>query len=135
LLKPNLKELREGMKTEVDATDLKGLTKTVANLVTSQDAAAVMVTLSEHGIFIADKHDCFLAPAIVRTISDVSGAGDTVISVAALCLAAGMPLQTIALMANLAGGQVCEKVGVVPVDRKILMEEASAVPELVLSGS
>jgi bifunctional ADP-heptose synthase (sugar kinase/adenylyltransferase) len=60
----------------------------------------------------------------VRNVSDVSGAGDTVIGVAALCLAQRLPPPFIAGLANLAGGLVCEKVGVVPVDKKQLFEEA-----------
>ena len=50
-----------------------------------------------------------------RSITDVSGAGDTVIAMAALGMAAGLPSRTIAEYANLAGGLVCESVGVVPI--------------------
>ncbi len=59
----------------------------------------------------------------MRNIADVSGAGDTVVSVASLCLAADAPLKIIAEVSNLAGGIVCEKVGVVPIDRSRFMEE------------
>jgi bifunctional ADP-heptose synthase (sugar kinase/adenylyltransferase) len=59
----------------------------------------------------------------MRNIADVSGAGDTVVSVAALCLAAKLSLKTIAEVSNLAGGIVCEKIGVVPIDRQRFMEE------------
>ena len=54
----------------------------------------------------------------------MSGAGDTVIAVAALCLAQGLPLRALAAWANLAGGLVCEQVGVVPVDPRQLLAEA-----------
>ena len=54
---------------------------------------------------------------------DVSGAGDTVVNVASLALAAGLDHKTMALMSNLAGGLVCEKVGVVPVDKNQLINE------------
>ena len=63
-------------------------------------------------------------PAHIRDITDVSGAGDTVVSVAALCLALKLSPVTTATLANLAGGLVCEKVGVVPIDKKQLLEEA-----------
>jgi bifunctional ADP-heptose synthase (sugar kinase/adenylyltransferase) len=60
----------------------------------------------------------------VRNIADVSGAGDTVISVSALCLADGLlPVET-AFLSNLAGGLVCEEVGVVPVQKDKLLSEA-----------
>jgi len=92
------------------------------------------VTLSEAGVFIATKDDAVLLPAHVRNISDVSGAGDTVISVAALCLALNLPIPVIAGLANLAGGLVCEMVGVVPIDKERLLEEAEKnhiIPESV----
>lgn len=62
-------------------------------------------------------------PAIIRFIADVSGAGDTVISVASLAMASGLDQNTMALMSNLAGGLVCEKVGVVPVNKEQLINE------------
>jgi bifunctional ADP-heptose synthase (sugar kinase/adenylyltransferase) len=54
----------------------------------------------------------------------VSGAGDTVISVAALAMAAGAQPETYAALSNIAGGLVCEKVGVVPIDKELLRHEA-----------
>ena len=60
----------------------------------------------------------------MRSIADVSGAGDTVISLAALCLAAKTSPAILAALSNIAGGLVCEKSGVVPVDKAILMKEA-----------
>jgi bifunctional ADP-heptose synthase (sugar kinase/adenylyltransferase) len=63
-------------------------------------------------------------PAHIRNIADVSGAGDTVISVASLCLAAGTSDRLLAALSNLAGGLVCERVGVVPVDKQELLAEA-----------
>jgi bifunctional ADP-heptose synthase (sugar kinase/adenylyltransferase) len=56
----------------------------------------------------------------------VSGAGDTVISVAALGLAAGFSGNDIAILSNLAGGQVCETPGVVPVDKVLLAKELAS---------
>ena len=63
-------------------------------------------------------------PAHVRNISDVSGAGDTVISVASLCLALNTNRTLMASLANLAGGLVCEEVGVVPINKERLLEES-----------
>jgi bifunctional ADP-heptose synthase (sugar kinase/adenylyltransferase) len=55
----------------------------------------------------------------------VSGAGDTVISVASLCLALNQQIDLIAALSNLAGGLVCEHIGVVPVNRERLMDETT----------
>jgi bifunctional ADP-heptose synthase (sugar kinase/adenylyltransferase) len=57
----------------------------------------------------------------------VSGAGDTVISVATLCLVAGLPIQRIAQIANIAGGLVCETSGVVSIDSEQLKSEITSL--------
>jgi bifunctional ADP-heptose synthase (sugar kinase/adenylyltransferase) len=82
-----------------------------------------MVTLSELGIYISTEGSYFQMPAQVRDIADVSGAGDTVISVAACCLAAKLAPELIAKISNIAGGLVCENVGVVPVEKDLLLME------------
>jgi bifunctional ADP-heptose synthase (sugar kinase/adenylyltransferase) len=83
-----------------------------------------MITLSERGVLIYNKKESHLIPAHIRNIADVSGAGDTVISVASLCLAAGCDSFLAASLANLAGGLVCETVGVAPIEKHKLLEEA-----------
>lgn len=125
LFKPNLKELREGLKTEVEGGHRGSVREAVAQLEQRIGNAISLITLSEHGIYAhgAGEEHAFAAHA--RSIADVSGAGDTVIAVAALCLAQRLPLATLAALANLAGGLVCEHVGVVPIDRKQLLEEAA----------
>lgn len=124
LFKPNLKELREGLKIECDPTDLDSVKAGAKALQEALDAKMVMVTLSEHGVFIKDNGDTHLIPAHIRQISDVSGAGDTVISIVACGLAAGLDAKTTAALANLGGGLVCEHVGVVPVSKEDLLSEA-----------
>jgi bifunctional ADP-heptose synthase (sugar kinase/adenylyltransferase) len=59
----------------------------------------------------------------MRNISDVSGAGDTVIAVAALVFAATRDMGLAARMANIAGGLVCEEVGTVAIDPTRLLHE------------
>ena len=127
LFKPNLHELKSGMKIEIDHIDAEQLETAVIPLKTDYAIEMVMVTLSEAGVFYSSKGKHEIIPAHVRNISDVSGAGDTVISVAALCLALKMSPSFISSLANLAGGLVCEKVGVVPIDKQQLLEEASTL--------
>jgi len=119
-----LKELREGMKLEVDPTDLNSIKTAAKALQDTLEAKMVMVTLSEHGVFIKDNGDTHLIPAHIRQVSDVSGAGDTVISVVACALAAGLDAEKTAALSNLAGGLVCEYVGVVPINKDDLQKEA-----------
>lgn len=123
LFKPNLKELREGVGIDFSFEDKPNFLKAVAQLENALGNQITFVTLSEHGVFIRRSGEELHVPAHLRTILDVSGAGDTVISVATLCLAAGRSLKTIAEVSNLAGGLVCEKSGVVTILPEDLGEE------------
>ena len=58
-----------------------------------------------------------------RNVADVSGAGDTVISVATLLTVNGVDRLETARIANIAGGLVCEEVGVVPINKEKLLKE------------
>lgn len=123
LFKPNLKELRDGVKRMVDVNDKQDFEGAVLEMNQELKAENVFVTLSEHGVFIQNNLTKHYIPAHIRTIADVSGAGDTVISVATLCLLAGEPIENVAAIANLAGGLVCERVGVVAIDKSQLKSE------------
>ncbi|QNH61292.1 bifunctional heptose 7-phosphate kinase/heptose 1-phosphate adenyltransferase [Hymenobacter sediminicola] len=127
LFKPNLKELREGLKLEFGDTDADRphFEAAVARLREVLTPEIVLVTLSERGVFVENGElTRTYIPAHLRSISDVSGAGDTVISIAALCVALGLPAPVTAALANLGGGLVCEQVGVVPIEKSLLLAEA-----------
>ena len=123
LFKPNLKEIREGLKIEFDPRNYEELRQAGTALRKKLNAEKVLITLSELGVYIQTGNGEKLIPAHIRDISDVSGAGDTVISTMTLCLAAGIDDFTAAAIANLAGGLVCEYVGVVPVNKELLLKE------------
>ncbi len=125
LFKPNLKELKEGLGIDIKAPLQASLCEANQLLYNQLNQKLCLITLSENGVFIASENDNSLFPAHKRDIADVSGAGDTVISVATLCLIAGCPPQEIAKLSNLAGGLVCEEVGVVPIDRNKWYQEAT----------
>lgn len=129
LFKPNLKELKEGLKLDGIHRTKEGLDEVLFPFVKERNLDMAMITLSEAGVYLCyhktpKQLSSILVPAHIRSIADVSGAGDTVIAVATLCIAAGVKPGAIAALANLAGGLVCEEVGVVPVDRKKLFQEA-----------
>ena len=127
LFKPNLKEINDGLNLAVSGENKTEVEDAVAKLQSSLDADIIMNTLSEHGVFIRwkenDSYKTSHLNAHVRNIADVSGAGDTVISVAALCLAGGLSPEDMTAVANLSGGLVCEEVGVVPIDKNRLHDE------------
>jgi D-glycero-beta-D-manno-heptose-7-phosphate kinase len=124
LFKPNLKEIREALPFAVQDT-LPSLQRAAEYLIQQLHCQYIMITLSEKGLYLYERSvGGKLYPAThSRVIADVCGAGDTVISVAALSLALGHSAEKMASLANLAGGQVCEKVGVVPVDKQQLEAE------------
>ena len=124
LFKPNLHELRDGLGLMPSDFDADHLAETVRKFKVSQEFTGVFVTLSERGVDIDFENDQQLIPAHIRQISDVSGAGDTVISIAACVLALGGTTEQIASLANLGGGLVCESLGVVPINLALLRKEA-----------
>jgi len=126
LFKPNLSELKVGLDIDFEfkTEDKSDFLKAVNQLKSKINAKYTFITLSEHGVYINEDETDFFIPAHTRTITDVSGAGDTVISVAALCLACDLKPELIAEISNLAGGLVCEKVGVVSIGKEQLMQEA-----------
>ncbi len=123
LLKPNYKELVEGLKSDLEKGDLEGLFRLSRDYQAAAGIRFMLVSLSEQGVFLSDGKTYQVIPAQVRDVADVSGAGDTLISTAAVCYIAGLDIYDMAAVSNIAGGLVCEKVGVVPVDREELMAE------------
>lgn len=124
LFKPNLKEIRDSAPFPI-APDPNSLQQASDFLREQLGHQWTMITLSERGLFLDTGKEAMgiIYPTIARNVADVSGAGDTVISIVTLALTAGLSPQEIALLANLAGGQVCETPGVVPVNAVLLEQE------------
>lgn len=127
LFKPNLNELRDGLGLDASAIAPEAIAKTVADFKAAQSFTGLFVTMSERGVYMDFAADQIQIPAHIRQIADVSGAGDTVISIAACSLAAGGSAKQIAELANLGGGLVCESLGVVPIDVELLKREAAKI--------
>lgn len=124
--KPNLKELKEGIGISSKDDSIEEIVKAVDRLQAELKCRYIMTTLSERGVLIKDyeTNTCQHIPAHLRKIADVSGAGDTVLSVAILCLVCKEDAYNIASLSNLAGGIVCEELGVVPINKERLLEES-----------
>ncbi|NQU87898.1 MAG: D-glycero-beta-D-manno-heptose-7-phosphate kinase [Mariniphaga sp.] len=123
LFKPNFNEFRSGTKFSGKKNELDEILKMARDYKNKKKFKIIFITLSELGVLISNGAENSHYPANIRYIADVSGAGDTVISVACLCLAAGLNPDMIANLSNMAGGLVCEKVGVVPIDKDQLKKE------------
>lgn len=126
LFKPNLKELKEGMNISFDFKSQQHLfEQAVTDLEEKLENTISFITLSEFGVFIKEGNQNKYIAAHLRNIADVSGAGDTVIAVATLCLIVGATISDIAGISNVAGGLVCEQSGVVSISKQELIKEWS----------
>jgi D-beta-D-heptose 7-phosphate kinase/D-beta-D-heptose 1-phosphate adenosyltransferase len=125
---PNLRELSSALRT--DSHDLRELLTAAEAMIPAFDLEFLAATLSEKGIALVRPHRHFIAPAVARQVFDVSGAGDTVIAVLALCLASRLNLETAVELANVAAGIVVGKVGTVPVEKHELL--AALSPEIAI---
>ncbi len=88
---------------------------------------SLLITLGEHGMYLFEHNKKpFPIPTMARQVFDVSGAGDTVIAVFALCLAAGADKSQAAKIANYAAGIVVGKMGAVAVELDELKQAIGA---------
>ena len=71
----------------------------------------VLITMGEHGMWLAAEGAEGHLPAAAREVADVTGAGDTVVATLALAIAAGATLAEAASLANFAAGIVVGKFG------------------------
>ena len=124
--KPNLKELKEGIGISSKNDSIEEILKAVDTLHDKLNCRYIMTTLSERGVLIKDyeTNTHHHIPALLRKIADVSGAGDTVLSVAMLCLVCEQDAYNIASLSNIAGGLVCEELGAVPINKEHLLNES-----------
>lgn len=123
IFKPNLKEVREGLGLSLQEVSLAELHEAHQKIKEHLNHQITFITLSEKGVFATDGEEEFIKPSHIRNIADVSGAGDTVIATAALVYSLTKDISLMAAIANIAGGLVCEKVGVLPVDKAELAAE------------
>ncbi len=116
---PNHKEA-ENM-TSIKILDNKSLCEAGNSLMKILDCDAVIITRGEKGMSIFEKNGRVTdIPAIAREVYDVTGAGDTVIGVMGLGLAANLNLLQSAFLANVAAGIVVGEIGTAAVSFDIL---------------
>ena len=130
VFKPNLKEVREGLNIPLEHTSLKELDEVHKKLHEVLNHKVTFITLSEKGVFYNDGQHSGIIPSHIRNIADVSGAGDTVIATAAMIYALTGDVKLMADISNLAGGLVCEEVGVVSIEKDKLLRES----EFIIKG-
>lgn len=123
LFKPNLKECLGGLDWKGGSESAEQLMSMAKELRGALNCQNLMLTLSERGMLSLNAEQSDITPAMERNIIDVSGAGDTVLAVGSAAMAVGASLKDAAYLANMAGGLVCEHVGVVPISSEMLLAE------------
>jgi rfaE bifunctional protein kinase chain/domain len=123
IFKPNLKEVREALHMPLDEVNLKELNAVHEKLNGILENVITFITLSEKGVYYNNGQKKELLPSHLRNIADVSGAGDTVVATAAMTYAITYDAALMAAISNIAGGLVCEEVGVVPIKKQALQNE------------
>ena len=109
LLKPNSSEFWNNVEEN------PSLEEAASSLKVDNDYSILLVTRGAEGMSIFYNDIKEHIPTTARSVHDVSGAGDTVISTFAICDICGAdPLES-AWVANYAAGKVCEQAGVVPI--------------------
>ncbi len=128
VLTPNRKEAREA--TGIDVDDREGIAHAGRKLLDLAGVDAVVVTLDKDGMALFERGaDERFVPTTPREVYDVSGAGDVVTAVLGLALGDGRALHDAMLLANVAAGVECGKVGAVPVTRDEVLRALGALPE------
>lgn len=84
---------------------------TLKALLNELNLEAILVTEGEKGMTLYQNDETYKMEAKARKVFDVTGAGDTVVAVVALAIAAGADYRTAAYISNIAGGLVVEEVG------------------------
>jgi bifunctional ADP-heptose synthase (sugar kinase/adenylyltransferase) len=112
------------MQVDFDTNNIAEIEKATSELRKKLSAKGILLTLSERGMCINSEKEFKHTPAFKRNIIDVSGAGDTVISVASLCLASKIDYIDLSVLSTLAGAIVCEEAGVVPINKEKLLKQA-----------
>lgn len=121
LFKPNIKELGEALQMKIDPKNINSLRKAAEELKKKNRFDNLLLTLGANGVFVYTKDGTsFVVPARPIKTADVSGAGDTVISIATLCFVKDFAWKKVAQLSNAAAGKVCRKVGIAPITLKEL---------------
>lgn len=109
VITPNLKEF-EAVVGACPTLDI--LVEKALSLLAKYEIDSIVITRSEQGLSVISANgEVMHIPALAREVHDVTGAGDTVIAVLGVALAAGMSLVEAASLGNIAAGIVVGKLG------------------------
>jgi rfaE bifunctional protein kinase chain/domain len=121
VFKPNRKEAEEALGRRLHT--FQEMEAAALELFTRLNAENVLLTLGEKGMLLLERNGSLAhVETKARNVADVSGAGDTVIATLTMAMVAGASVVESAALANYAGGIVCGEVGIVPIDKSVLVQ-------------
>jgi len=121
VFKPNRKEAEEALGRRLHT--FAEVEAAARELLNKLDADNVLLTLGEMGMILLERNGSLAhVETKARHVADVSGAGDTVIATLTMAMVAGASIVESAALANYAGGIVCGEVGIVPIEKSILIQ-------------
>ena len=128
IFKPNFNEFKRGIKNDkLNMDNFVEIFPYVEKMMIEKEIENFYTTMGKNGILLSYKDKDVISHLHIegqkRSVADVSGAGDTVISVATLLTINRIDRVSTAKISNIAGGIVCEKAGVVPIDKEELLKE------------
>lgn len=131
IFKPNKKEFEQAIGKKIN--NEKDLLEYSEELVEELNCKYLVLTLGEQGMMLFEKNNGDVKYEKIgtkaRKVADVSGAGDTVISTIAVCLAGGASVSDAVKISNYAAGLVVEEVGIVPIEKEKLLDNIPANKE------
>ena len=117
LLTPNLGELAVAAGLTLDPDDREAIAAAARPFIEAGQLDAMLVTLSDRGMLLVSADGTqHHVPAVRRAVSDVTGAGDTVVAVLAVTLAGGADIEQAMEIANVAAGLAVGEVGAVAIE-------------------
>ena len=121
VFKPNRKETEEALGRRLHT--LAEMEEAAREILAKLDAENILLTLGEMGMILLERNGLLAhVETKARHVADVSGAGDTVIATLTMAMVAGASVREAAALANYAGGIVCGEVGIVPIDKSVLIQ-------------
>jgi len=132
---PNLRELEAAAGEKLDPDETTVIAAVARSLAAAAGLEAIVVTLGDRGMLVVPTQgEATHVPAVQRAVYDVTGAGDTAISVLTLSLAANAPLLEAAQLANAAAGISVGQIGAVAVDAASIRDSLAARPDGKILG-
>jgi D-beta-D-heptose 7-phosphate kinase/D-beta-D-heptose 1-phosphate adenosyltransferase len=128
IVTPNIKEASAATGiSPINETSIRNMGQW---LLTQLECDTVLITRGKDGMTLFENDGAVIhIPTVAREVFDVTGAGDTVTGVVALCLAVGAVMVDAAIIANTAAGIVVGKLGTATATKEELKHQLDILKE------